>query len=211
MGDIRAIETYYKGYRFRSRLEARWAVFFDTLGIRYQYEQEGFELNFLDGKIKYSPDFYLPQYGLYAEVKGIDFLGEFSKEDAEKMAWMIDFAGPCKNGVILLGNIPDPHTVMLLNWLVWFHNSKCHSIVYSYGEYPPIANNLEKGRVIGCWTAPSNFLDEKDMQDYFLTYGIYAYNDPELQQYRSQKLENALTAARQARFEYGETPIPVRR
>lgn len=25
------IETEYKGYRFRSRLEARWAVFFDTL------------------------------------------------------------------------------------------------------------------------------------------------------------------------------------
>ena len=29
MSDIKAIETYYKGYRFRSRLEARWAVFFD--------------------------------------------------------------------------------------------------------------------------------------------------------------------------------------
>jgi hypothetical protein len=26
----KAIETHYKGYRFRSRLEARWAVFFDT-------------------------------------------------------------------------------------------------------------------------------------------------------------------------------------
>lgn len=26
--NIKAIETEYKGYRFRSRLEARWAVFF---------------------------------------------------------------------------------------------------------------------------------------------------------------------------------------
>jgi hypothetical protein len=38
--DIKPIETRYNGYRFRSRLEARWAVFFDTLGIEYQYELE---------------------------------------------------------------------------------------------------------------------------------------------------------------------------
>ena len=53
---IRAIETRYKGYRFRSRLEARWAVFFDTLGVRYEYEKEGFHL---DGE-RYLPDFWLP-------------------------------------------------------------------------------------------------------------------------------------------------------
>ena len=40
-GQIKAIETVYKGYRFRSRLEARWAVFFDALGIHYRYELEG--------------------------------------------------------------------------------------------------------------------------------------------------------------------------
>jgi hypothetical protein len=34
----------YNGYRFRSRLEARWAVFFDELGVAYRYEPEGFEL-----------------------------------------------------------------------------------------------------------------------------------------------------------------------
>lgn len=40
---IKPIETYYNGYRFRSRLEARWAVFFDAAGIKYQYEEQGFE------------------------------------------------------------------------------------------------------------------------------------------------------------------------
>jgi hypothetical protein len=30
---LQAIETFYRGYRFRSRLEARWAVLFDALGI----------------------------------------------------------------------------------------------------------------------------------------------------------------------------------
>jgi hypothetical protein len=41
---IKPIETHYKGYRFRSRLEARWAVFFDELGLRWEYEREGFDL-----------------------------------------------------------------------------------------------------------------------------------------------------------------------
>jgi hypothetical protein len=42
----RAKETRYRGCRFRSRIEARWAVFFDTLGIKWWYEPEGFSLRF---------------------------------------------------------------------------------------------------------------------------------------------------------------------
>ena len=62
---IKAIETVYNGYRFRSRLEARWAVFFDTLGIEYQYEPEGFDLGEAGW---YLPDFWLPhQVELFAE------------------------------------------------------------------------------------------------------------------------------------------------
>ena len=53
---MKAIETQYKGYRFRSRLEARWAIFFDELGIRWQYETEGFVLN---DKTWYLPDFFI--------------------------------------------------------------------------------------------------------------------------------------------------------
>jgi hypothetical protein len=44
MDEIRPIETEYNGYRFRSRLEARWAIFFAALGVDYEYEPEGFEL-----------------------------------------------------------------------------------------------------------------------------------------------------------------------
>lgn len=36
MGDITPIQTRYAGCLFRSRLEARWAVFFDHLGIRWR-------------------------------------------------------------------------------------------------------------------------------------------------------------------------------
>lgn len=50
---MKAIETEYSGCRFRSRTEARWAVFFDHLGWRWQFEPEGFELK----AGRYLPDF----------------------------------------------------------------------------------------------------------------------------------------------------------
>ena len=53
---IKAIQTVYKGYKFRSRLEARWAIFFDALGIDWGYEVEGYELS--DGTW-YLPDFVI--------------------------------------------------------------------------------------------------------------------------------------------------------
>lgn len=60
-----AIKTSYGGYRFRSRLEARWAIFFDALGVEWRYEPEGFNL---DG-VLYLPDFWLPNHRMWAEVK----------------------------------------------------------------------------------------------------------------------------------------------
>lgn len=81
---MKAIETTYKGFRFRSRLEARWAIFFDECRIRWEYEPEGFELE--DGS-KYLPDFklleietYRGQTPIWVEVKGI-----MTEEDARKI------------------------------------------------------------------------------------------------------------------------------
>jgi len=51
--DLRPIETEYRGVKFRSRLEARWAVFMDLIGVRWDYEPEGYELP--GGR--YLPDF----------------------------------------------------------------------------------------------------------------------------------------------------------
>lgn len=52
---MKPIETRYAGYHFRSRLEARWAVFFDSLGIRWEYEPQGYDLP----AGPYLPDFLL--------------------------------------------------------------------------------------------------------------------------------------------------------
>lgn len=73
---IKAIETEYKGYRFRSRLEARWAVFFDALIIPFEYEKEGFDM---DG-LWYLPDFWLPEQNAWLEIKG----PELTDSDKEK-------------------------------------------------------------------------------------------------------------------------------
>lgn len=62
----KVIETRYGGRRFRSRTEARWAVFFDTLKIEFDYELEGWE--FPTGR--YLPDFFIPSIDAWIEIKG---------------------------------------------------------------------------------------------------------------------------------------------
>lgn len=53
MPEIAAIPTMYRGVRFRSRLEARWACFFNSLGYRWSYE--ALELT------QYVPDFTIEE------------------------------------------------------------------------------------------------------------------------------------------------------
>jgi len=64
---VKAIQTRYAGCRFRSRLEARWAVFFDALGLAWEYEPQGFVL---DDGTPYLPDFWIPECNTWFEVKG---------------------------------------------------------------------------------------------------------------------------------------------
>lgn len=93
---IKAIETVYNGYKFRSRLEARWAVFFDALGVEYQYEIEGFDLSGyderdyfgnrfvdkLEGDTWYLPDFYLTGQEAWVEIKPtVDFGDPIAKPE----------------------------------------------------------------------------------------------------------------------------------
>jgi hypothetical protein len=76
MQTIKAIETNYKGFRFRSRTEARWAVFFDCLGWEWVYEAEGYSLPCG----YYLPDFFFPKINAFAEVKP----GSFDLSDVDK-------------------------------------------------------------------------------------------------------------------------------
>jgi len=63
---MQPIQTVYKGYRFRSRLEARWAVFLDALNAEWSYETEGFDLS----GTWYLPDFWVKDWNTWLEIKG---------------------------------------------------------------------------------------------------------------------------------------------
>lgn len=106
---IKAIETQYKGHRFRSRLEARWAVFFDTMRIEWRYEPEGFEMS--DGT-RYLPDFYLPRFDIYVEIKPpvITF------QDACKMG---RFAYESGKDLLLISDCPLKETMFLMRANTW--------------------------------------------------------------------------------------------
>ena len=199
---IKAIETEYNGYRFRSRLEARWAVFFDAAGIEYQYEPEGFEL---DDGTKYLPDFYLPWFKCYVEIKPLSLDGEEEAEAKSKLEKLFyDHGGCC--AMICKGDPMDDGIEMLINeadeggassglWLqAWFvmgglYNGGCGGkrhidLVLDY--------NSTKSE-IDFYTSDYNRLA--------CIYPIVYCND-----YRSD-LDFAMKAARQARFEHGETPV----
>lgn len=64
--EFHSLKADYNGITYRSRLEARWAMFFDLTKTPFLYEPEGFSLN----RIRYLPDFYLPHLGYWVEVKG---------------------------------------------------------------------------------------------------------------------------------------------
>lgn len=206
MADLKPIETYYNGYRFRSRLEARWAVFFDYMGIKYEYEYEGFEIDFEDGPLRYLPDFWFPEYELFGEVKGVDCRGQIPQKDAEKMSWMIDFGGPCANGIILLGNLPNPYGATTMNWAIWRWMGKGLEYGYLIGDTP---KNHDKGldSIEYGESAPYTFNTNDDLM---LTSAAY-FQMPNGKMTHGMAVEVALTKARQARFEFGEIPNTTRR
>lgn len=193
------IETEYNGYRFRSRLEARWAVFFEVMGIYYIYEPEGFERRFDDGEIiRYLPDFYLPRYGLYAEVKSAKTRGEINDEDEYRMSWLIDFNGPLADGLIMLGYIPEPVGAVDMCYAVQRWSGKSLEWGYIWDEYPVL--NEENFHSIDHHTAPVAFSKDDDL---LLTHSVI----PSPQSTKWTRIERALTTARSARFEHGEKPV----
>jgi hypothetical protein len=99
-----SVETDYAGYRFRSRLEARWAVFLDAAGIRWEYEPEQYLVSYRHRVRKWIPDFYLPALRQFVEVKGMMRPDAF----ARTMDIAMGLSDSCGQGhdLVLLGHIP---------------------------------------------------------------------------------------------------------
>ena len=212
---IKAIETRYKGYRFRSRLEARWAVFFDALGIRYQYEPQGFQIyrHLEQGDPwLYLPDFFLTDLGTWVEVKGS--LDDVSDDYFEMIASAIDWggylpgvawSGGTTHGLLWLGPIPDEDLCSC--------GAPTHVILqHDKGGWINFANFFGEGEL--------RVTDARSGERYFdsstgvdgaaikLTLAEATYDTPffNLSEPCDRMILRAYRAARSARFEHGETP-----
>ena len=220
MGEIKAIETVYNGYRFRSRLESRWAVFFDAAGIKYQYEPEGFEVkNFYGGDgepdvYRYLPDFYIPEFGCYAEVKANK---DALLKDESKLNAMIDFhATPVADGLLILGQIPPSDDFWLPAFIKFSHHKGVVAdLVIIEPAYKMRSAHLwtVKGCIdcTGGTDLPRCRVVSRDLYhrgNFINTYvGGKLFLLAEYEHLAIVSRTNkCLDAARQARFEHGETP-----
>ncbi len=206
--EIKPIETEYNGYKFRSRLEARWAVFFDAAGIEYEYEPDGYQG--CDG-IKYLPDFKLRD-GVFVEVKGSD---EMLERDFKKLSAAIDFrATPVSDGLLVLGQIPNPDEVSwdslpIFSYLWHREGVVCDYAAFTGRKRKPIAYGMD------AITKSMLTIGTKYDVDYT------AYWNPKpaavttktrlmtldgIKSDATERLRDAYKKARQARFEFGETP-----
>lgn len=124
---IKALQTNYRGIKYRSRTEARWAVYLDELQIAYAYEPEGFDL----GGDWYLPDFWLPAAGLWFEVKGVE-----PNERERRVAEALSRASRCPV-VIAVGSpsLREEYTLRVYVQGQWYD-----AAFMGWGEYVCISN-----------------------------------------------------------------------
>lgn len=106
--NIPAKEVIYNGQKYRSTLEARWAMFFDLAHIKFVYELQTFYCGTYDdcSDVFYEPDFYLPEYDIYCEVKATET--QLAHSFINKIQYAIDFnqTDISRKGLLILGQIP---------------------------------------------------------------------------------------------------------
>lgn len=218
MANIKPIETVYNGYRFRSRLEARWAVFFDAADIKYEYEPEGFKLP----SGGYLPDFYLPELQVYVEIK--PFNRDVVKFSGDGNEWELkceEFRSDVGKAILLCYD--DPSHDVFCRLFAWDTTDG------GGGESDFDARFLQHEDTIYLVA-----VDARKDRDIYVTDGfkcnervVTAWQWFHMDKYRvyralksaaieatmecfepnaSDVLNRAKKAARQARFEHGETP-----
>lgn len=222
---MKAIETRYRGYRFRSRLEARWAVFFQNMGWRWRYEHQGYEIGWDEPRLAWLPDFEveIPMAGgdcqtAYVEVKGDRrFFTDTSFCDA------LDFGGGppgfddchnevvkvtpafCKHGtakpILVLGDVPaESQGFLFLPFLT--HREGVHLVWTALSNPRGGFAALKDSAMLWC-----AFQDTEQENTNVQSDGVADFQ-PKIITTKRAVLQplRALAAARTARFEHGEQP-----
>lgn len=214
---IKAIETWYAGHNFRSRLEARWAVFFDALSIRWVYETQGYHvpwrLSQYDGTFRYLPDFFLPDLGVWFEVKGTLTMQECERLLNAAAALSSNNGGGCGHetgghDLVLSGAIPRflPEaapcpTVTDTPFRLHMHKGDLRASTWYIGHKltcsgDPIASDVG-GAYESITAIARGQIDNRNLPGWLLLGDFWLR--PSLQ------LQSAITAARSARFEHGQS------
>lgn len=188
MQSIKPIETVYRGYRFRSRLEARWAVFFDACKVKWEYEPEGYNLG---NGLYYLPDFLLHDVAgrcggdLYVEVKG-----QMNDLDAAKIKRFAEMG----HKVLVVGNIPDGDDA----------DEIAHYISHrGYDDHHDWPNEFNFETIDDDYFAAHPGINKEGRFELFGDDGSYLCDQ------NDSATEQAYKLARQARFEHGERGMPT--
>lgn len=191
MSDIKPIETAYKGYRFRSRLEARWAVFFDALGLKWEYEKEWYSVY----GTWYLPDFWLNDYQCFVEIKPDSYKGS---------GLCCDFRDITNTSIVLVCGPPWDY---IGKWFGW---DTCDSGGGVYdGECViacPMALIIECERsdrtlFVSQWDTNSNVVESHAYTD-----NAFQFNWGDCKKFAAFRSNEAILKAKRARFEHGEHP-----
>jgi hypothetical protein len=180
--DIKPIETVFRGHKFRSRLEARWAVFFSELGIPYEYELEGYELS---NGVKYLPDFYIPSLALHIEVKPHQQLTD------NEIKKLICFSADGDKPTLLIVGTPGAESMYLLDRTTlpgWDEFADYESVVDRLTAFWELLSDWGS---VAFGVSPRNAV-----RGWVLVYKNLPPNN-------DYQLHAALHAAKQARFEHG--------
>ncbi len=181
MADIPAIETRYGGHRFRSRLEARWAVFFTDIKFEYEYELEGYKL---PSGACYLPDFYLPKFDAWVEVK------PHKRIPIQDLKKVVEFALEGEKNLLLIIGTPSNQTMLMLN-------RRTCDFVQEYGDGSLDDEDLVENYLSDIGDAEVFFTGDPLRRGWTLAFR-------EQPPWFGCMLGNALLKAKQARFEHGE-------
>lgn len=107
--EIKSKKTKYGVIFFESMIEARWAAFFDCLGIKYEYEPTFAEVETGCRVVNYKPDFFLKDLNKYIEIKPSK---PYGIENTKAAGWAKHIGD-----IIVLFNLNPPTMELENGWL----------------------------------------------------------------------------------------------